>query len=285
MIPSSWLYSRRFNPMDLILGRRPRIIVACVLTLALYSTALMAWHYAVTWTGTHRHYSRPDLVWEFLSTMYGSGELWTFWLATLKRLWFFPIIIWVGFRCGMRLSLYPWAAAPSAVSLGGFNAMSKIGILPLFVIWFGLFEFSKIMFVAYTSFLTSLTLSYFSTRSVLREVVHGGPSKDRILYAITQGMTRSGLLKYVLAPRLLPYEFITNWILSFLLWTLAVIIEATGTVEGLGYLVARGGTTSNVTEIMTGVLLLMISHIMTGGLIFLAEHLVAGSRRGRMPLV
>ena len=122
-----------------------------------------------------------------------------------------------------------------------------LAFLPMFLVWFGLGEASKVAFIAYTTF---FPMFVGVAASVLRVDV------TLLRAAATLGATRADLLQRVVLPAALP-GIIVALRLGFGLALFVIVgAEFMGADAGLGNLIMEGRTFFNPPQIVMGALVL-----------------------------
>lgn len=130
------------------------------------------------------------------------------------------------------------------------NAMPRVVLAPLFILWFGLGLLSKVVMVISLVFF----VVFFSTYTGLREV-----DRDLINNARILGASPRHLMRHVLLPSAL------TWIFSSLRTSVgfaligAVVGEYLGAHEGMGYVISYAESMFNATGVLAGLLVLMFA--------------------------
>jgi ABC-type nitrate/sulfonate/bicarbonate transport system permease component len=138
-----------------------------------------------------------------------------------------------------------------------------LAFLPMFLVWFGLGEASKVAFIAYTTF---FPMFVGIASSVLRA--------DLMLLraAASLGAARSDLLRYVVLPAALP-GIIVALRLGFGLALFVIVgAEFMGADAGLGYMIMEGRAFFNPAQIVMGALVLGILGSLVNFLLLAAER-------------
>jgi len=132
------------------------------------------------------------------------------------------------------------------------NAMPRVVLAPLFILWFGLGLLSKVVMVISLVFF----VVFFSTYTGIREVDRDLVNNARILGAKPRHMIR-----HVLLPSAL------TWIFSSLRTSVgfaligAVVGEYLGSHEGMGWVISYAESMFNATGVLAGLLVLMAAVI------------------------
>jgi NitT/TauT family transport system permease protein len=132
------------------------------------------------------------------------------------------------------------------------NAMPRVVLAPLFILWFGLGLLSKVVMVISLVFF----VVFFSTFTGLREVDRDLVNNARILGARPRDMIR-----HVLLPSALTWIFASlRTSVGFALIG-AVVGEYLGSHEGMGYVISYAESMFNATGVLSGLLVLMAAVI------------------------
>jgi len=132
------------------------------------------------------------------------------------------------------------------------NAMPRVVLAPLFILWFGLGLLSKVVMVISLVFF----VVFFSTYTGIREVDRDLVNNARIL-----GASRRHMILHVLLPSALTWIFASlRTSVGFALIG-AVVGEYLGSHEGMGYVISYAESMFNATGVLAGLLVLMAAVI------------------------
>jgi len=138
-----------------------------------------------------------------------------------------------------------------------------LAFLPMFLVWFGLGETSKVAFIAYTTF---FPMFIGIAASLLRVDVM------LLRAAASLGATRADLLRRVVLPAAVP-GIVVSLRLGFGLALFVIVgAEFMGADAGLGNLIMEGRTFFNPPQIVMGALLLGILGSLINGLLLALER-------------
>jgi NitT/TauT family transport system permease protein len=178
----------------------------------------------------------------------GSQDFWTDVATTLaETVLSFIAGIGIGTVLGIWLGLSPFAADVVQPFIKMFNAIPRILLGPIFVIWFGLGLTSKVAL----GVTLVLFVAFFNTFQGIREVNPVVLANARLLRA-----SRAALLRHVYLPSA------TTWILSSLRVSVgmavmgAVVAEYLGSSAGLGHLIAQAEGVLDATGVFAGIVVL-----------------------------
>lgn len=144
-----------------------------------------------------------------------------------------------------------------------------LAFLPMFLVWFGLGETSKVAFIGYTTFFPMFVAI---AASVLRiDVV-------LLRAAASLGATRADLVRRVMLPAALPGIVVALRVGVGLALFVIVGAEFMGADAGLGHLIMEGRTFFNPAQIVMGALLLGLLGSLVNTLLLAAERRLLGRR-------
>lgn len=149
--------------------------------------------------------------------------------------------------------------------LFGFNAVPKVAVAPLLVIWMGFGQLPKIVMVVLLAFfpiVLSTAAGLKSTSEELRELVR------------SLGALPGQAFFKVRLPSALPHIFVGLKVAVSLAVIGAVIGEFVGAREGLGYLMVVSGGTADTTLAFAALAMLALISIALYYILLLVERLV-----------
>jgi len=138
-----------------------------------------------------------------------------------------------------------------------------LAFLPMFLVWFGLGEASKVAFIGYTTFFPMFVAI---AASVLRADVM------LLRAAASLGASRTDLLRRVVLPASLPGIIVALRLGVGLALFVIVGAEFMGADAGLGHLIMEGRTFFNPAQIVMGALLLGLLGYLINALLLAAER-------------
>jgi ABC-type nitrate/sulfonate/bicarbonate transport system permease component len=170
---------------------------------------------------------------------------------------------------GLAVSLYTSARLAVEPLVEFLRPIPPLAFLPMFLVWFGLGETSKVAFIAYTTF---FPIFVGVTASLLRVDV-------MLLRAgASLGATRRDLLRRVVLPAALP-GIVVALRLGFGLAIFVIVgAEFMGADAGLGNLIMEGRVFFNPAQIVMGALLLGVLGSLANGLLVALERRTLGWR-------
>jgi NitT/TauT family transport system permease protein len=192
----------------------------------------------------------PSKVAATLFALFADGEIWTHIEATFgAALLGLALGVIVGACLGAGAALLPLIGEILDPAMTVLNAVPRIILAPLFVIWFGIGIASKVA----VTFVLIAVLFFFAVYAGIKEV------DQRLVERVkTLGGGRSILLREVYLPA------VTAWALSNLkvavgfAFTGAVVGEFVASARGLGYLLSFAQSTYNASLTLALLLLIMV---------------------------
>ena len=219
--------------------------------IALVALWLGSWELAARTVIDPFYYSMPSEIWDKLVVWFtegsSQGSIWTTIAVTLEEAVLgFVIGTFAGVVLGVVLGRSRFIAEVLAPFIKGINAIPRIVLASLFVIWFGLGMSSKVA----TAFVLVFFAVFFNAFQGAREV-------DRVLVdnARILGASRWGLMRSVILPSA------TSWILASMHVAFgfaligAIVGEYTGADKGLGLLINHSQGNFDAAGIYAGMLI------------------------------
>ena len=150
-----------------------------------------------------------------------------------------------GLAFGLALGLVSHARAAGLPIVSALFPIPKIALLPLFILWFGIFETSKVLLIAVGTFFPVYLALVAGIRGVDRKLIEVG----RVLR-----FGHARMVGRILLPAVLP-----TWLIGLrgglgLGWMFVVAAEFMGASEGLGYLLIDGQQTGRAAAILASIL-------------------------------
>jgi sulfonate transport system permease protein len=236
-----------------------RLAIAILVPLGL----LVAWEVAVDlgWM-SGRLMPPPSKVLQALWVLLQSGELLShIWITTVRVLLGFLIGTVAGTIAGALTGYFPLVRQLFDPTLQALRAIPSIAWVPLFILWLGIFETSKIALIAVGVFFPVYLGFSGALQSVDRKIVEVG----RIFR-----LSGFALVRRILLPAVLPEYVISLRAGLGLGWMFVVAAEFMGASEGLGYLLIDGQQLGKPAQIMAAILCFAIIGKLTDAILVFA---------------
>jgi sulfonate transport system permease protein len=219
---------------------RPALGVVLPLTLAL------VWEAAV-WSGwsNGRLVPPPSRVFATIVELARTGELTRHITATLTRVSAgFGLAVVAGTLFGAISGYWGLARRLLDPTVQALRAIPSIAWVPLFILWLGIFETSKIALIAVGVFFPVYLGVMGAILSVDRKIVEVGR---------TFRLTGPAMIRRILLPAVLPAYVVALRVGLGLGWMFVVAAEFMGASEGLGYLLIDGQQLGKPAQILAAI--------------------------------
>jgi ABC-type nitrate/sulfonate/bicarbonate transport system permease component len=206
----------------------------------------------------------PSAIGAALTELISSGQLARHLSASLSRLatgWLLGVTLGalagfaIGTWTGPRSIGVPWVAAISAIP--------KIALLPLFIIWFGIGEGSKIATIAFGTFFPTVVNTYAGVDDVPRSLIRMGQSFN---------LGRWTILRTIVLPATLPALLSACRIAASIGIILLVAAEMVSAEFGIGAYIIQQQNLFQLDRLMAGVTVLMALGLSIYGALALIER-------------
>ncbi|MFF1502555.1 ABC transporter permease [Streptomyces sp. NPDC058316] len=246
------------NRKYLVLGSRVAVLLAVI--------GLWEW-LARTAVIDPFNFSMPSKIWEQIRTWVvdgtAQGSLWEqIWYTLYEALLGWVIGVIAGVLLGIALGRVRFAADVLGPYIKVLNALPRIVLAPIFLIWFGLGPASKVASAVVLVFFPVFFNAFQGAREVDRNLV----ANSRILGASNRQVTLQ-----VVIPSATSWIF-TSLHVSFGFALIGAIVgEYIGATKGLGLLVAASQGTFNAAGVYAAMVILAIVALLAEGLLTFLE--------------
>ena len=223
------------------------------------------------WIDT-RFLPTPIAIGRALASLAASGELWRHLGASLQRLaigWTAGTI--AGITLGFAVGLSTWARAPGMAVVSALFPIPKIALVPLFIIWFGIGEGSKVITLAFGVFFPTVIGTAAGIDAVPRGLIRMGQSF---------GLSRWAIMRKIIFPGALPAILSGFRVTSSIAIILLVAAEMIGAERGIGAFVLSAGNLYDTDNLLAGIVVLSLLGLTVAGLLGILERWLLDWRRG-----
>ncbi len=231
-----------------------------LLGIALPVALAIGWELAVRYgLAQGRLMPPPSRLFRTLYELAITGELFRHIGATLARVaagFFFGVV--AGTLVGAIAGASRLTREIIDPSLQGLRAVPSIAWVPLFILWLGIFEESKIALIAVGCFFPVYLGVLGAIQSVDRKIVEVG----RIFR-----LSPPALVRRILLPAILPAYVLSLRQGLGLGWMFVVAAEFMGASEGLGYLLVDGQQLGKPDQILAAILTFAVLGKITDGIL------------------
>ncbi len=192
----------------------------------------------------------PSAVVTHIAQLFATGEIWDHLSATLSRMSLgFGFGVAAGTLLGALVGYLPIAHRLLDPSVQALRNIPSIAWVPLFILWLGIFETSKVTLIAVGVFFP-----------VYMSLAQGFASVDRKLVEVGRvwRLSAFAMVWRILLPATLPTYIIGLRGGLGLGWMFVVAAELMGASEGLGYLMVDGQMTGRPAAIIASLVLFAV---------------------------
>lgn len=241
----------------------------------LLASVFAFWHVAThpelippfVWDNPHRaafFFGEPVKIVRVIIDWFASGEIYPhLWVTLQETALAFVIGAVLGLAVGLWLGLSHFASALADPYIKAMNAMPRVVLAPIFMVWFGLGIWSKVALGVTLVFF----IVFFNVYQGVKEV-----SPVVLNNATMLGASRRQLLRYVYLPSA------TSWVFSSLHTSVgmafvgAVVGEYLGSARGVGYLIHMAEGSFDINTVFAGILLLTLFALVLDQAVSIAER-------------
>lgn len=192
-----------------------------------------------------------------------TGVLWRDISVSLLRVgvgWVAGTII--GIAVGFMIGLFTLARAALMQLTSALFAVPKIAMLPLFIVWFGIGESSKIMTILFGTFFPTVIATYAGVDNVDRGLIRMGQSF---------GLSWASIVWKIILPGALPAILSGLRISAAIAIVLLIAAEMIGAQYGIGAYILQAGSLFAIDQLIGGVTILAIMGLVVSWVIGRAE--------------
>jgi NitT/TauT family transport system permease protein len=185
-----------------------------------------------------------------IGDLISSGELWGHLAASAGRIaGGFVLGFSTGLLAGLAIGIFTVARSIGLPVVSALFPIPKIALLPLFILWFGIGEWSKIATIAFGVFFPTAVATYGAVDAVPRNLVRMGQSF---------GLAPAAITTKILLPGALPGILSGARIATSIALVLVVAAEMIGAERGIGALILTAGHLMLTDRLLAGVVILSV---------------------------
>jgi sulfonate transport system permease protein len=153
--------------------------------------------------------------------------------------------------------------------LQALRSIPLLGLIPLFIVWFGIGELPKVLFVMLSALFPMYINTFAGIRGVDSELGH------------VLGLRKSEMIRHIVLPGALP-QALTGLQLSVISSLLALVVgEQINATSGLGFMITQAQQFLDNSVIMVALIVYAILGLLLNGAVRLLERKALAWRRGR----
>ncbi len=199
-----------------------------------------------------------------------SGELWKHLSASLTRLaigWIVGTVFGIGL--GLAIGLSSWWRSPGMSVVSALFPIPKIALVPLFIIWFGIGEGSKIVTLAFGVFFPTVITTAGGVDNVPRSLIR---------MAQSFGLSHAAIVRKIVLPAVLPTILSSFRVTASIAIVLLVAAEMIGADRGIGAFVLSAGNLYDTDNLLAGIVVLSLLGLVVAWVIGLLERMLLAWR-------
>ena len=196
--------------------------------------------------------------------LYVTGDLYLHVGASLKRLilgWTLGSIL--GIIIGFAIGLFSLVRAGLAPIVAAIFPIPKIALLPLFIIWFGIGELSKVNLILFGTLFPTIIATYGAIDNVDRSLIRMGQSFNLTWFSIT---------RKIVFPASLPVILSNMRITAAIAIILIVAAELIAAEKGIGAYIQMAGSLFAIDRLLAGIIILSCMGLIANWLIGFTER-------------
>jgi NitT/TauT family transport system permease protein len=238
-------------------ANRRRAIPMAVWQIALGAALLIGWQELVNAKKLDKFFfSRPTDIAARIVEWLRSGSIWPHLLVTMEEAALaFALGAASGIALGFAMARARWLGELLDPYVKVLNALPRVVLAPIFLLWFGLGIWSKVALGVTVVFF----IVFFNTYQGIKEVDPAVVNNARML-----GASEWQLARHVLIPSALTWVFSSlNVSIGFAM--IAVVVgEYLGSARGVGYLISQAEGTFDTTGVFAGMAVLSAVVLLVG---------------------
>ena len=193
-------------------------------------------------------FGEPVKIFHVIWVWFSQGEIYKhLWVTLQETALAFVIGSVAGLAMGLWLGLSPTAAALFDPYITAMNAMPRVVLAPIFMVWFGLGIWSKVALGVTLVFF----IVFFNVYQGVKEV-----SPVVLNNTVMLGANRKQLLRHVYLPSATSWVFSSLHIAVGMAFVGAVVGEYLGSASGIGYLIQQAEGAFDINTVFAGILVL-----------------------------
>lgn len=172
---------------------------------------------------------------------------------------------------GVIMSKYRAAEYWLSPVLNMIGPIPALALLPLFIIWFGIGEFPKVLLIAWTTFIPVLVYTLDGFKSVPSTLVRS---------AMSLGASERQIFARVMLPSAFPNFLVGAQVSLGLSFSALIVSEMMGAKSGLGYIIVDARNYFKISNMFIAIILIGLEYSLFSYLLKLVERKALAWRKG-----
>lgn len=191
--------------------------------------------------------------------------------STIRILLGFVIGSAAALALGVIMSKYKSVEFWFSPVLNLIGPIPALALLPLFIIWFGIGEFPKVLLIAWTTFIPVLVYTLDGFKSVPSTLIRS---------ALSLGASERQIFARVMLPSALPNFLVGAQVSLGLSFSALIVSEMMGAKSGLGYIIVDARNYFKISNMFIAIILIGLEYSLFSYLLKLVERKVMAWRKG-----
>jgi ABC-type nitrate/sulfonate/bicarbonate transport system permease component len=147
----------------------------------------------------------------------------------------------------------------------------SLALLPLFIIWFGIGEFPKLLLISWTTFIPVLVYTLDGFKNVPSTLIRS---------ALSLGASQRQIFLRVMVPSAFPNFLVGAQVSLGLSFSALIVSEMMGAKSGLGYIIVDARNYFKIDNMFVAIILIGLEYSLISHLLKLVERRVMSWRKG-----
>jgi ABC-type nitrate/sulfonate/bicarbonate transport system permease component len=193
-----------------------------------------------------------------------TGELQRHTIVSLERIAAgFLLAVPIGILLGICVARIRWIENLIEPAIEALRPIPVWALLPIFILWFGIGEQAKVIFISYSCFFVIFTTTVLGVRNVDPILIRAGESL---------GLNRIQIYRHVILQSAFPDIMVGIRLGLSVCFTIIVAAEFIAADTGLGYLINYSKTWFRVDNMMVGAILIGVLGVVSNYLLLAVEQ-------------
>lgn len=151
------------------------------------------------------------------------------------------------------------------------SPIPALALLPLFIIWFGIGEFPKVLLIAWTTFVPVLVNTLDGFKSVPSTLIRS---------ALSLGASERQIFTRVMIPSAIPNFIVGARVSLGLSFSALIVSEMMGAKSGIGYIIVDARNYFKISNMFVAIILIGLAYSLFSYAVKLLERRVLAWRKG-----
>ncbi|MBI3945781.1 MAG: ABC transporter permease [Armatimonadetes bacterium] len=185
----------------------------------------------------------------------GKGDLLPAVLITLKRIWHaLLLVVAIGVPLGVLMGSFALFDSLLSPVVAGVKAVPTTAFIALVIVWFGIGERAKVVFL----FLGAIFFMLLLVRDAIL-----GVREEHVRTALDLGAGSARTVFSVLLPAAMPQIWDGIIVCNGIMWTYVLLAEFINAQSGLGYLINTASRMQRPDRVFAGIILIAVISVCT----------------------